>query len=107
VVAVSGARRQRVPARGAACVRFRKVADLPLEVIGKAARRVPVKKFLAFYEETLAGTKRGKSAAAAQRAVAKKAKAAKKTVRKKGVRKVTAKKTAAKRITAAKVRSSL
>jgi hypothetical protein len=40
---------------GKACIRFRKVEDLPLEVIGEAIKRVPVKKYLARYEGALQG----------------------------------------------------
>lgn len=36
---------------GKACVRFRKLGDLPLEVIGKAIARVPVDKYVARHEE--------------------------------------------------------
>jgi hypothetical protein len=38
---------------GKACVRFKKLEDLPLEVIGKAIARVPVDKYVARYEEVL------------------------------------------------------
>jgi len=37
---------------GKSCVRFRKLDDLPLEVIGKAIARVSVDKFLRIYEES-------------------------------------------------------
>jgi hypothetical protein len=36
---------------GKSCVRFRKVEDLALDVIGKAVASVPVKNLLAFFEE--------------------------------------------------------
>jgi hypothetical protein len=36
---------------GQACVRFKRLDDLPLEVIGKAIARVPVDKYIARYEE--------------------------------------------------------
>jgi Domain of unknown function (DU1801) len=39
---------------GKSCVRFTKIEDVPLEVIGKAIKRVPTKKFLANYEKALA-----------------------------------------------------
>lgn len=39
--------------RGNSCVRFRKVEDLPLEVIGEAIRRMPAKTFIAHYESVL------------------------------------------------------
>jgi hypothetical protein len=35
---------------GKSCVRFRKLEDLPLDVIGKAVAATPVKRFLAQYE---------------------------------------------------------
>src|SRR5258708_7911136 len=38
---------------GKSCIRFKKLDDLPLEVIGKAIARVPVKKFIASYEAAL------------------------------------------------------
>lgn len=40
---------------GKSCVRFRKVADLPLEVIGQAIARTPVKKYIARCEEARRG----------------------------------------------------
>ncbi|MFQ5500679.1 MAG: DUF1801 domain-containing protein [Phycisphaerae bacterium] len=38
---------------GKSCVRFRKLDDVALEVVGEAVRRVPAKKFIDFYETTL------------------------------------------------------
>lgn len=38
---------------GKGCVRFKKLEDVPLEVIGEAVRRVPVKKYLAHYESVM------------------------------------------------------
>ncbi len=38
---------------GKACIRFKKLADLPLEIIGESIRRVPARKFIAFYEAAL------------------------------------------------------
>ena len=48
---------------GKACVRFRKLEDLPLEVIGKAIARTPVEKYIARIQKFLSATskKRGKS----------------------------------------------
>ena len=37
---------------GKACVRFRRVEDLALDVIGEAIRRVPTKKYLEHYEQS-------------------------------------------------------
>ncbi len=41
---------------GKSCVRFRKIDDLALDVLGKAIKRVPPKKFIKLYEATLAAT---------------------------------------------------
>ncbi len=38
---------------GKACIRFRKIDDVPLKVVGQAIKRVPVKKFIARYESVL------------------------------------------------------
>jgi len=43
---------------GKSCIRFKKLEDLPLEVIGKAIKRVPAKKFIAHYKATLAKTRK-------------------------------------------------
>lgn len=42
---------------GKACIRFKKVEDLPLDVIGEAVRRVPAAKYIAFCENSLAQAK--------------------------------------------------
>lgn len=47
---------------GKSCIRFRKVEDLPLEVIGQAVARIPVKKYIAFVEKSLQRTSREKPA---------------------------------------------
>ncbi len=39
---------------GQCCIRFRRLEDLPLDLIGEAIRRVPGKKFIAQYERALA-----------------------------------------------------
>lgn len=44
---------------GKACVRFRKVDDLALDVIGEAFRRVPVKLYVERYLQVLAATGKG------------------------------------------------
>lgn len=36
---------------GKSCVRFKKLDDLPLAVVGKAVALVPVKKYIAVYEK--------------------------------------------------------
>jgi len=38
---------------GKSCIRFKKLEDLPLEVIGKAIARVPVKDYVANYESVI------------------------------------------------------
>lgn len=38
---------------GKSCVRFKKVEDLALDVIGEAIRRVPAKKYIEHYESTM------------------------------------------------------
>lgn len=44
---------------GKSCVRFKKLEDVALEVIGEAVRRVPVKKFVAHYESVLESMGKG------------------------------------------------
>ena len=39
---------------GKACVRFRKLDDLPLELIGEVVTKTPVAEYIASYEETRA-----------------------------------------------------
>ncbi len=53
---------------GACCIRFRKLDDLPLDLIGDAVRRIPVKAFIAYYEKAVLSLNK----AAAARAAAKK-----------------------------------
>lgn len=40
---------------GKGCIRFKRLEDVPLDVIGKAIKRVPTKKFIKHYEESLRG----------------------------------------------------
>jgi hypothetical protein len=40
---------------GKCCIRFKKVEDLALGVLGEAIRRVPLKRFVALYTDALAG----------------------------------------------------
>ena len=47
---------------GKACVRFKKVDDLALDVIGEAIRRVPAKKYIEICEASLESAKEQKSA---------------------------------------------
>jgi len=47
---------------GKACVRFKKLEDLALDVIGEAIRRVPAKKYMAFYDALRQSMKKPKPA---------------------------------------------
>lgn len=63
---------------GKCCIRFKKLEQLPLEIIGDMVKRVPAKKYIAYYESainTRTGEKvvRKKPAAKKGAAVAKKA----------------------------------
>ena len=58
---------------GKACVRFKRLDDLPLEVIGKLIARVPVKKYIAAYEAALGKSKTKPAKKAAVKKPAKKA----------------------------------
>lgn len=49
---------------GKSCARFKKLEDAPLELIGKAVKRMPVKKFIEHYE---AATKRPAKKAGARK----------------------------------------
>ncbi len=52
---------------GKSCIRFRKIEDAALEVIGEAIRRFPSGKYIKYYEEMLMGNRKPKSAARPQR----------------------------------------
>ncbi len=43
---------------GKSCVRFKKLEDVALDVVGEAIRRVPVKAFIAHYEAALKMTRK-------------------------------------------------
>lgn len=44
---------------GKSCSRFKKIEDVPLDVVGKAIKRISVKKFIEFYESAIPTGKRG------------------------------------------------
>lgn len=50
---------------GKCCVRFKKLEDLPLDVIGEAIRRVPVERHIEFYETNFRGARSKASSRAA------------------------------------------
>jgi uncharacterized protein DUF1801 len=62
---------------GKACVRFKSIDALPLDVIGETIRRVPVGAFLALYEDSRSGAGRAKPAKNAKPAAKPKRPAAK------------------------------
>lgn len=82
---------------GAGCVRFKKIEDVPLGVVGKAVKKVTVKKFIAQYEDALSQTKNRKPAAKkaaktpAKKTTAKKVPKKKATTKKAGAKKATKK----------------
>jgi hypothetical protein len=45
---------------GKACVRFKTLAGIPLDVIGEAIAKVPVERYVAIYEKSREGTVDGK-----------------------------------------------
>lgn len=67
---------------GMACVRFKKLDDVPLAVVGEAVRRNPAKEFIKLYESVIKGSRKGpvkKKAAKKKAAKPKKAAASAKT----------------------------
>lgn len=56
---------------GKCCIRFKQVEDLALDVIAEAVRRMPVKKYVAFYEAARANQLAGKRPAARGKTAAK------------------------------------
>jgi hypothetical protein len=63
---------------GKCCIRFKKLEDLPLDAIGEAIRRVPVKQCVAQYERAMLSM----SKRAAKKSAAKKPASKKKTAKK-------------------------
>jgi len=45
---------------GKSCIRFKKLEDVPLKVVGQAIKKVPVKKFVEFYESAIKPPSKGK-----------------------------------------------
>ncbi len=52
---------------GKACIRFKKIEDLALDVIGEAVRRVPAAKYIERYQATLQATSKKPAAKAAKK----------------------------------------
>lgn len=63
---------------GKCCIRFKKLEDLPLDVIGEAIRRVPAKNYIAFTEKALAAIGKGPAKKSAAKKTASAAAPAKK-----------------------------
>jgi hypothetical protein len=66
---------------GKSCIRFKKLEDVPLSVVGAAIKKVPVKKYVGIYEAALTGPKgapKKKAAAKKKPATPRKASALKK-----------------------------
>lgn len=82
---------------GKCCVRFRRIDDLPLPLIGKAVKLATVKKFVAHYESVI---KRPKKKPSTKKTAAKKNPAKKTTKKKAAPKKVAKKKTVTKKKTA-------
>lgn len=80
---------------GKCCIRFKKLDDLPLEVIGEAIRRMPAKAYIEFYRQWDPRSSKATKPAAKKTAKKAAAKTGKKTTRK--ASKKAAKKAAAKR----------
>ncbi len=79
---------------GSSCIRFKKLEDVPLDVLGAAIKRTPVKDFIAVYE---ANTKRPTKKTASKKTTKKSA--TKKTTKKTDTKKTVAKKTTKKKVT--------
>jgi Domain of unknown function (DU1801) len=79
---------------GACCIRFKKVDDVPLDLVAQLLRKVSAKDYIANYERTLAGMKSGAKAGSKPKATKK---PVKKSAAPKAKAKATAKKPAAKR----------
>jgi hypothetical protein len=71
---------------GKSCVRFKKLDQVALEVVGEAIRRIPAKTYVRRYEQVLAGTKRGARTARAAKPATKRAVKAKNPKRAKSAR---------------------
>ncbi len=68
---------------GKACIRFRKLDDLALDVIGETLRRVSAKKFIAYYESAIMNSRKRTAKPAAKTATKKKTRGEKKGAGKK------------------------
>ncbi len=83
---------------GKSCVRFKRIEDVALDVVGEAIARVPVKDYVAFYEASRPASAKRSSRPAAKKTAPKKKQAGKKTVTKKATSKKPAAKKAGKKV---------
>lgn len=79
---------------GKACIRFKKLEDVPLNIVGKAVKRATLKKFLASYEATIPANRK-KTVKKASKKTSKKT--VKKAVKKPAAKKSTSRKTSARK----------
>ena len=90
---------------GKCCIRFKKIEDVPLKVVAEAVRRMPAKKYIAWYESKFdPRSDKAKSTRDDNKAAAGKKAAAKKPVAKKAAAKKPATKTPATKKAATKKR---
>lgn len=61
---------------GMCCVRFKRIEDVPLEVIGEAIRRVPARKYIAHYESAIRTMNKRASKVAAKKSAGRSTKSA-------------------------------
>ncbi|MFG0242570.1 MAG: DUF1801 domain-containing protein [Phycisphaerales bacterium JB054] len=93
---------------GKACIRFKKLEDVPLDVVGEAIKRVPVKMYIEHYESVIkqSGARKPAAKKAAKKAgvkpAAKKTAAKKATGKKAAIKKTAAKKSGSKKAAAKK-----
>jgi hypothetical protein len=52
---------------GKSCIRFKRLDDMPLALIGQAIKRVPVKKFIQIYESAIAASGRKRNGTPAKK----------------------------------------
>lgn len=71
---------------GKSCVRAKRLEDIPLELVGKAVRKVPVKTFIAGYEASKPASTRSRTKKTAGKKTTAKKTTGKKTTRKKATR---------------------
>jgi hypothetical protein len=90
---------------GKACIRFKKLDDLPLDLIGETVRKIDTQSFIDFYESTIKTMGKRTGAKPSKKATTKKSatkKSDKKSAKESAAKKKTPKKAAAKKKSAGK-----